>query len=93
MNKKDDWFCPTCEFTIWGSKPKCLKCGYDKPKNYWVQGDSDPRWERCGPYSILKGGYYGDRLTNEPENLTYPNCGCKEPENCPKRHHLAGCCC
>ena len=110
MKKKDDWWCPTCQFTIWGSKPKCLKCGYEKPKKvtkveppkfsnppkseeYWTPGNTDPKYDRFGPYSNYKGGYYGDRIEGEPEGLIYPNCGCDHLEYCPKRHHQEGCNC
>lgn len=106
MKKKDDWWCPTCQFTIWGSKPKCLKCGYEKPKKetkmeinstksreYWTPGNTDPKYDEFGPYSILKGGYYGECIEGEPENLRYPNCDCNHLENCPKRHHREDCSC
>jgi hypothetical protein len=51
---KNDWYCPTCKFTIWGSKPKCLKCGHLKPvqalapraKNPVLESDD---WEPGNP--------------------------------------------
>ncbi len=94
MSKNGDWWCPVCEFTIWGSKPKCLKCGYLKPPaiDYWVLGNSDPKWDRFGPYSILKGGYDGTALPDEPKNF-FPRCGCSHLQYCPRRHHLDGCRC
>lgn len=97
-----DWWCPTCKFTIWGSKAKCLKCGYPKPQIekvskpkivYWQEGDNDTKWDRFGPFSCLKGGYYGKKLTEEPEGLKYPECGCNHLSHCPERHHLNGCHC
>lgn len=98
MSKRSgDWWCPTCKFTIWGSKDRCAKCGYLKPSppapSYWTPGDEDPRWNSLGPYSILKGGYYGDALPDEPLGLIYPKCGCNHKEDCPKRHHLSDCRC
>ena len=108
-NRKGDWWCPTCQFTIWESKAKCLKCGYAKPdsfnekkinmtvektiSSYWKPGDNDPKWDRHGPYSILKGGYYGEALPDEPSNLKHPDCGCGHLEWCPKRHHRDNCRC
>lgn len=110
--KKGDWWCPTCKFIIWESKPKCLKCGYVKPikskidttqstnvilqtptLSYWTSGDADPKWNRWGPYSYLKGGHYGQLLPGEPPDLKYPNCGCDHLMNCPKRHHNTNCRC
>lgn len=104
---KNDWWCPTCKFTIWGSKPKCFKCGYmnpvkqiDPPKpisiipiDYWKPGDVDPKWNKYGPYSYLKGGYDGKCLPGEPDNLKFPHCGCNHLMNCPKRHHVSDCNC
>jgi hypothetical protein len=115
QNKRRDWWCPICEFTIWGSKPKCRKCGYINPLQpsptsdkkqvieppsdirpvieYWVPGNSDPKWDKFGPYSILKGGYDGTALENEPANLKHPNCGCIHLQYCPRRHHNNECRC
>lgn len=28
----NDWYCSTCNFTIFGSKNSCKKCGQPKPK-------------------------------------------------------------
>lgn len=75
-----DWKCPTCQFMIWASKPKCLKCGFDRLDLY-------------GSYNYLKGGYYGEALPGEPANLIYPCCGCDGLINCPQRHHEPGCHC
>jgi len=92
-----DWWCPTCKFTIWGSKLACQKCGHLKPEKEkivdWKEGDNDPKWDKCGPYSYLKGGRHGEKLANEPEDLTYPHCGCNSLEHCPERHHVPGCRC
>jgi hypothetical protein len=103
MNRKGDWWCPTCEFTIWGSKSKCSKCGYEKPAvvtaqkreevAHWKSGDDNPEWNRFGPYSTMKGGYYGNLVPGEPEGLKYPRCGCDHLQHCPKRHHTEGCNC
>lgn len=135
MSRENDWWCPTCKFTIWGSKPKCLKCGYVRPsvqsptnatndstgvanaimqsmresfgfgrgtqsvstpihtQHYWKPGDTDPKWDLNGPYSILKGGYYGEMIPNEPVGLKYPECGCVHKQYCPKRHHYNDCRC
>jgi hypothetical protein len=41
----------------------------------------------------LKGGRHGEKLANEPEDLTYPHCGCNSLEHCPERHHVPGCRC
>ena len=93
----NDWWCPTCKFVIWGSKPHCYKCNYLRPPKpifiYWTPGDNDPKWDAQGPYSVLKGGYYGDLLPGEPQGLKYPQCGCKHLMNCPVRHHKEGCHC
>src|SRR5437868_6950937 len=105
MSRRDDWWCPTCQFRVFGSKPACLKCGYQKPKpaasTHIVNAYSRPAphppividRERFGPYSYLKGGYYGARLEGEPEGLRYPHCGCQGYDNCPERHHDQGCGC
>ncbi len=101
MNKKDDWWCPTCKFTIWGSKSQCLKCGHPKPRkpvvvekiNYWTPGNTDPKYNNYGPYSIRKGGYSGPGEPDEPKDLKFPQCGCKELQYCPQRHHETGCRC
>lgn len=94
MSRKGDWWCPTCKFTIWASKAKCMKCGYNKPKKeYWTPGNTDHKWDKFGPYNYMKGGYYGEKLDDEPDDLKYPNCGCKSDEYCPKRHHKDTCRC
>lgn len=94
MSRKGDWWCPTCKFTIWASKAKCMKCGYNKPKKeYWTPGNTDHKWDKFGPYNYMKGGYYGEKLDDEPDDLKYPNCGCKSYEYCPKRHHKDTCRC
>lgn len=98
-SRSGDWECPTCKFTIWGSKPKCLKCGSFKPVavaksiDYWTPGNMDQKWNQWGPYSRFKGGYYGPPIEGEPPDLKYPNCGCKHMEDCPKRHHETACKC
>ncbi len=99
--RSGDWVCPQCNFVIWASKLKCLKCGSPKPvvisdaTRYNIKPKEilklDP--DRYGPYSYAKGGYYGEPLSGEPEGLKYPKCGCSHLENCPKRHHVFGCRC
>lgn len=32
MSRRKDWYCYKCEFWIYGSKNKCLKCGTKKPQ-------------------------------------------------------------
>ncbi len=102
--RKGDWWCPTCKFTIWASKPKCLKCGHKRPKinktyiqskkvDCWTSESTDLKWDKYGAYNYLKGGYYGKKLDDEPDNLEYPNCGCNAKQNCPKRHHKDTCGC
>lgn len=116
MNQnKNDWWCETCEFMVFGTKPKCLKCGEEKPKKAkvsekpkkvkdevsekpkkikkWKPGNTDPKWDRFGPFSCLKGGLYGEALDNEPKDLEYPTCGCNHLQHCPQRHHIKGCKC
>lgn len=97
MNEQGDWWCPTCEFTIWGSKSKCSRCGHAKPaksmENMEDVLEISPSTDTHGPYSTSKGGYYGDPIPGEPLGLTYPNCGCTHLEWCPKRHHKVGCQC
>jgi len=61
--------------------------------NYWKPGDNDSKWNIRGPYSIIKGGYYGDPLPDEPAGLIYPDCGCTHLQYCPKRHHKLDCRC
>ena len=102
---KNDWWCDTCKFKVFGSKLKCLKCGTSRPAKvskpvelkpppeYWKPGDDDPKWNERGPYSSLKGGLYGERLEGEPEGLQYPKCGCDHLQHCPKRHHEVKCNC
>lgn len=101
--RRGDWWCPECKFVIFASKPRCKKCGFARPppstrgqwspSQLWTPGDTDERWDRAGPYSTLKGGYFGDRLPGEPADLIYPECGCHPFSCCPQRHHGPLCRC
>jgi hypothetical protein len=111
MQRKGDWWCTTCKFTIWASKPQCYKCGMLRPehslkiekklmpivikqeRDNWESFPEDPKWNTHGPYSSLKGGYYGKAISGEPEGMIYPACGCDHLSNCPKRHHQSNCTC
>lgn len=100
--RANDWWCPVCKFTIWGSKPNCFKCGQARPTpvgpapvpvgpttNVALEIDQNMH----GPYSFLKSDYYGPAIPGEPEGLRYPDCGCTHKMYCPKRHHAPDCKC
>jgi len=38
-SRPGDWLCPTCNFTIWASKPSCKKCGHTRPLRPAPLGD------------------------------------------------------